>query len=536
MNISWRISAKDALIREIRRIYRPNQLFQASNIFRGTTKLRHSPELFSSRMGLILTTLGMAVGTGNIWRFPRILAQNGGGALIITWLVFLFAWSIRLLILEFGLGRGARQGCVGAFSKYAGEKLGWMGGFVAFCATAILFYYAVVAGWCLKYLSASLSGQLKDLAGAPAQEVFVNFANSPWPVLFQFVAIGLAGLVVLRGVVAGIEKTNRILIPALFLLLLVALFRTMTLPGSSEGYQFIFSVNWDSLKDSKVWLEGLSQSAWSTGAGWGLILTYGVYMPQKEKIVSTAIITGLGNNLASIIAACAIIPAVFALAPAVLGEQTLLEMGGVAGFLQNGGPASTGLTFIWIPALFQKMPGGSVFTFLFFLTLFFAALSSLIAMIELAVRVLLDLGLTRKKAVGIVTSMGFLMGIPSATNLTFFQNQDWVWGVGLMLSGLFVALAVAFYGPKKFRREQLAPEESSLLGRGFDFWILVAIPAQFVGMIVWWFSQSISWDPDQWWNPLGTFTIGTAVAQWSLAILVLIFLNLLRVKRKTSRL
>jgi neurotransmitter:Na+ symporter, NSS family len=487
--------------------------------------LKNTPELFTSRLGLILTALGMAVGTGNIWRFPRILAQNGGGALIITWLVFLFAWSIPLLIMEFGLGRGSRKGCVGAFATFAGRNWGWLGGFVAFCATAILFYYAVVAGWCLKYMTASITGELHGLAGQPAQEAFVSFANSPWPVVFQFVAIGLAGLVVLRGVVGGIERANRVLIPTLFVLLLTALVRTLTLPGSGEGMKFIFSVDWSSLKHARIWLEGLSQSAWSTGAGWGLILTYGVYMPRDEKIVSTAVITGLGNNLASLIAACAIIPAVFALAPAALGEDVLREMGGVAGFLQNGGPASTGLTFIWIPALFQNMPAGSVFTFLFFLTLFFAALSSLIAMIELAVRVLMDRGLARPKAVAWVTGVGFLLGIPSATNLTFFQNQDWAWGVGLMLSGLLVALAVGKYGPARFRRDQLAADEASMLGRVFDFWVYVLIPAQFLGMILWWFSQSISWDPQQWWNPLGTFTIGTAVGQWVVALAVLGLLN-----------
>ncbi len=496
--------------------------------------MKNTPALFSSRLGLILTTLGMAVGTGNIWRFPRILAQNGGGALIITWLFFLFAWSIPLLIMEFGLGRGSRQGCIGAFATFAGRNWGWLGGFVAFCATAILFYYAVVAGWCLKYMVASLTGELNGLAGASAQDAFVSFANSPGPVLFQFLAIGLAGLVVLKGVVGGIEKTNRVLIPTLFLLLLTALIRTLTLDGAGQGLAFVFGVDWESLKDAKIWLEGLSQSAWSTGAGWGLILTYGVYMPRKEKIVSTAVITGLGNNLASLIAACAIIPAVFALAPAALGEEALREMGGVAGFLQNGGPASTGLTFIWIPALFQEMPAGPVFTFLFFLTLFFAALSSLIAMIELAVRILLDRGLTRPKAVAWVTGVGFLLGIPSAMNLSFFQNQDWVWGIGLMLSGLLVTLAVGRYGARRFRQEQLAPSEATRLGKAFDIWVYVLIPAQFLGMILWWFSQSVSWDPEHWWNPLGVFTIGTAVTQWAVVLLTLGLMNRWLVGRKSN--
>jgi len=177
------------------------------------------------------------------------------------------------------------------------------------------------------------------------------------------------------------------------------------------------------------------------------------------------------------------------------------------------------------------MPGGSAFTFLFFLTLFFAALSSLIAMIELAVRVLIDLGLRRKAAVGWVVGGGFILGIPSAVNLTFFQNQDWTWGVGLMLSGLFVAIAVGIHGPRRFRREQLAAEEASLLGRFFDFWVFVLIPAQFLGMILWWFKQSVSWDPEHWWNPLKTFSIGTAVGQWLVVLVILGLLNRFLVRR-----
>jgi len=483
------------------------------------------PEFFSSRLALLLTTLGMAVGTGNIWRFPRVLAKCGGGALIITWLIFLFTWSIPLIILEFGLGRGSRKGCVGAFTTFAGKKFSFLGAFVAFCSIAILCYYAVVAGWCLKYMYESLTGGLTGLAGDSAQKVFLSFTNSFAPVIFQFVAIGAAGFVVLRGVVKGIEKANKFLIPSLFALLLIALVRTLTLPGAGEGLAFIFGVDWTSFSNVNVWLEGLSQSAWSTGAGWGLILTYGVYLKKQEQVVSNAVITGLGNNIASIIAACAIIPAVFALAPALIPPETLSEMGGVRGFLQNGGPASTGLTFIWIPALFQKMPGGGVFTFLFFLTLFFAALSSLIAMLELAVRVLIDLGLKRRSAVLCAVSFAFLLGIPSAVNLTVFQNQDWAWGVGLMLSGLFVAMAVVRYGPARFRKEQLNPKEARLLGRFFDFWVTVAIPLQFLVMVGWWFKQSISWDPDGWWNPLGTFTVGTAVAQWAVILIVFIAVN-----------
>ncbi len=490
-------------------------------------------ELFSSRWALLLTTLGMAVGTGNIWRFPRIISKCGGGAFLIPWVIFLFAWSIPLLVLELGMGRSSRRGCVGAFAHIAGPKLGFLGSFVAFCCTAIMFYYAVVAGWCLKYLIVGAKGGLQGLAGGAAEQVFLDFANSPEPIIYQVLAMGVAGVVVLWGVVRGIERANKFLIPSLFVLLLLALVRSVTLPGAGDGLRFLFTVDWALLGDANTWIEAMCQSAWSTGAGWGLMLTYGVYVSRKEEVVSNAVITGLGNNTASIIAAVAIIPAVFALAPMAIAPERLAELGGVEGFLTAGGPASTGLTFIWIPALFEQMPGGGVFTALFFLTLFFAALSSLIAMVELASRVLIDMGVQRRSAVMAVAGTGIVLGIPSAMNLEVFQNQDWAWGLGLMVSGLFVALAVARYGPARFRRDTLNPKEARWLGRGFDLWILIAIPAQFLIMLGWWFSQSISWDPAGWWDPFGTFTVGTVLFQWALALGAFIALNRWLVRRST---
>ena len=492
------------------------------------------PELFSSRTALLLTTLGMAVGTGNIWRFPRIIAKCGGGAFLIPWVIFLFAWSIPLLVLELGMGRKSRRGCVGSFAHVAGPGLGFLGSFVAFCCTAIMFYYAVVAGWCLKYLLSGARGQLRGVAGDAAEQVFLDFANSPEPIIYQVLAMGAAGLVVLWGVVRGIERANKVLIPSLFALLLLAMVRSVSLPGAGDGLRFLFTVDWALLADANTWIEAMCQSAWSTGAGWGLMLTYGVYVSRREQVVSNAVITGLGNNMASIIAAVAIIPAVFALAPMAIAPERLAELGGVEGFLTSGGPASTGLTFIWIPALFEQMPGGSIFTSLFFLTLFFAALSSLIAMVELASRVLIDMGISRKAAVLAVAGTGIVLGLPSAVNLEFFQNQDWAWGLGLMLSGLFVALAVVRYGAARFRRDAMSVREASWLGRGFDLWITIAIPAQFLIMLGWWFSQSIGWDPAGWWDPFGTFTVGTCLFQWALALGVFIALNRWLVRRSQT--
>jgi NSS family neurotransmitter:Na+ symporter len=396
-----------------------------------------------------------------------------------------------------------------------------------------LAYYAVVAGWCLKFIQESATGGMTSLFGENAEKAFVLFANSKTPVIYQFISIGTGALIVLKGVTGGIEKANKIIIPLLFLLLAMAVIKTITLPGAFDGFAFMFHFNVKDFANANVWLDGMSQSAWSTGAGWGLVLTYGVYVKNKENIVQNAILTGIGNNFASIMAASAIIPAVFALGPLVISGDTLSRMGGISGLLQSGGPASTGLTFIWIPALFKQMPGGALFTILFFTTLFFAALSSLIAMVELGTRVFMDMGISRSRATVIIAISAFLMGIPSAVNLNFFQNQDWVWGVGLMLSGLFVAITVAVYGPLKFRTDFFTKTESKIPAPLFSFWIYVAIPLQFLIMVGWWFKQSVKWDPD-WLNPFGTFTIGTTLVQWLAVFAIILVFNKFITKKNLS--
>jgi len=318
-------------------------------------------EFFSSRWGLILAALGMAVGTGNIWRFPRIVAENGGGSFLIPWIIFLFLWSIPLLIIEFSLGKETRMGTVGAFGKFLGKKFTWMGAFVGFCTMAIMFYYSVVMGWCVKFFVASLSG---DSGLAQSEQYWNSFTSGYQPVFFHFIAMALGSFVIYKGVVAGIEKANKILIPTLFLLLILAAVRALTLPGAMAGLDYLFKPDLDLLLNHKTWLEALTQSAWSTGAGWGLILTYAVYMKKKEDVVLNSFIAGLGNNSASLLAAMVILPTIFAILPYEEAMQAV-------------GAGNQGLTFIWIPQLFGQMPFGSFFMTIFFLALTAAALSSL---------------------------------------------------------------------------------------------------------------------------------------------------------------
>jgi NSS family neurotransmitter:Na+ symporter len=476
-------------------------------------------EIFSSRWALLIAALGMAVGTGNIWRFPRILANQGGGAFLIPWMIFLFLWAIPLLMVEMAMGRHARKGVIGAFGRLMGRQASWMGAFVAWCTMAITFYYSVVAGWCVKYFIAAASGELNAVDGTAYWD---GFQATLWqPVGFHFVAMGACGFILYRGVVAGIEKATKVLIPALFVLLAVAAGRALTLPaapgaeGPMAGLEFIFNPNWSDLLNYEIWLQGLTQSAWSTGAGWGLMVTYAVYSAKKDDIVGSAMTIGLGNNSASMLAALAIIPTVFAVLPLEQARTVLTD----------SGPASTGLSFIWVPRLFSAIPGGQFFMSLFFLALVVAAFSSLIAMLELGVRIFMDFGMSRHNAVLSVAGGSFVLGVPSAINLSFFSNQDAVWGIGLMVSGFFFAIAARKFGVARFREELIEPADNDIApGRWFDFAVKWLIPLQFLLLIAWWLYQAAT-SGEAWWNPFGVFTLGTCLFQWGVVLVIFYLMN-----------
>jgi NSS family neurotransmitter:Na+ symporter len=465
-------------------------------------------EHFRSRWGLILATLGMAVGTGNIWRFPRIVATNGGGSFLVAWVIFLFLWSVPLMIVEFSFGKAARKGAVGAFRRLAGENSGWMGGWVALCATAIMFYYSVVAGWCLRYFLASLSG---ELAAADSQSYWSSYAGTHEAFFTHAAALTLALGVVWFGV-RGIERVAKLLIPLLALLVVALAIRAVTLPGAVAGLEFLFRPDWRALGSVGIWLQALTQNAWDTGAGWGLILTYAIYMREREDVPLNAFLIGLGNNSMSLLAGIMVLCTVFAINPGARSEIV--------------GAGNEGLTFIWMPQLFEQMPGGGFFMGFFFLALSFAALTSLISMIELVTRILIDFGLTRHQSLALVAVGGLWFGAPSALSLTFLHNQDWVWGVGLMLSGLFFAIGARKFGVERLRREVVNGEGADLaVGRWWSFVVAVVVPVEALILMVWWLWEAHDWDPEGWLHPFRAATVGTVLLQWSIALVLLIALD-----------
>lgn len=468
-------------------------------------------ELFSSRFGLIATTLGMAIGAGNIWRFPR-LAGKYGGPFLLTWAIFLVLWSIPLLLVEFSMGKKLRLGVIAAFGKALGGRFTFMGWFVAFCTSAIMFYYAVVSGWSLKYLIMAFSG---DMFRVNHDQYWAAYTASVWqPVIFHLVALSVAASLIYAGVVKGIERFSKWIIPSLFVLLIVSAVKAISLNGADIGLSYLFSFKLAQLADYKVWLEGLSQSAWSTGAGWGLLLTYAIYTNRDENITGNVFMTGIGNNLASIFAGLAIIPTVFALSATVKDAQISLADG------------NQGLAFITVPKLFSHMSGGKIFALVFFTALFFAALSSLISMLELATRLLMDFGLSRKKSTLIIACVTALFGLPSAISMDFFSNQDWVWGLGLMVSGAMFTFVVVKIGVREFVDEWYRPKKYySFTLITFRVLFYFVLPMEFVAMLGWWLYQSTLWLPDTSWDIFEKYSLATTFFQWGIVLFVGLVLN-----------
>jgi neurotransmitter:Na+ symporter, NSS family len=486
------------------------------------TQSEAKQEFFSSRWTLIIATLGIAVGTGNIWRFSRVVAQNGGGSFLIPWVIFLLIWSVPLIIAEFAIGKSTRMGPVGALTKVAGKNYAWMGAWVVFVSTAIMFYYSVVTGWCIRYFFSAASGNLFNTS--EHLTYWNEFSTSYQPLLFHFIAILFAALVILKGVTKGIEKITKLMVPSLLVILLILFIRAITLPNAIEGIKYFFTPDINVILDYKVWLNALTQNAWDTGAGWGLILAYAIYMKKKEDISLNAALIGFGNNSVSLLAGITIFSTVFALSSADAMQQ-----------ISQSGPANTGLTFIYLPLLFTKLSESNLINTLFasgfFLALFFAAFTSLISMVELATRTMIDFGFNRTRAIIIIAILGFTLGIPSALDLKFLVNQDWVWGVGLILSGAFISFSIIRYGVDKFRTEVINGYGSDVkIGKWYNFAIGIIVPIQVIVLISWWLISSIGWDTE-WWNPFHAENFGTVIFQWTIVLSIFILINKIIVRK-----
>ena len=458
------------------------------------------PQQFSSRLGLILTTIGAAVGTGNIWRFPREAAANGGGSFMIGWLLFLFAWSIPLLMAEFAIGKKTRLGTIGAMRDMAGRNFTWLGIWMMWVGTAVGFYYAVVMGWTIRYFWIALSGQMSDASDTTeTQALWDNFIGSPFEVIFfQLIAVAFSAFIVYNGI-SGIEKANMVLIPCLVAFLIVAMIYPFFLnfEGAAMGLKFLFIPQWEYLFKGETWIRALTQSAWSTSAGFGMAITYAVAMRKKEDIGLNAFLTGLGNNSVSLIAGVAVLGTIFALSDSTAEGLEAVEAG------------SSGLTFIHLTALFASMgTAGWVIGSIFFLAMSFAALTSMVSTLQGCVVNFVD------------------------------DNQDFVWGTGLIVSGLMVAIVVMKFGVSRFRKELINTKYADIqIGKWWEYIIKYVFPIEFIlvfGFFIYEKLQDKNDSPIEGMG-LGLFTIITMIVQWAMILIIFIFVLNNRVADATKK-
>lgn len=479
-------------------------------------------QLFSSRSGFLLSALGIAIGTGNIWRFPRIVAQNGSeegaGAFILVWVLFLFLWSIPLIIAEYAVGINSRKGVIGSVMVTAGKKFAWMGSFMTFVATAITFFYSVVVGWCVFYFCQSLFNELPT-STEMAMSTWDTYQSGGWPLVSHAVVMLFGGLAIWKGV-SGIERINKLLIPILLVIIFIALIRSLTLSGSMKGIRYLFTIDWSQFNDANIWVAALTQNAWDTGAGWGMFITYGAYMQMRFGIVKNALITGLGNNFISLVSGIMIFGTCFA----IMGSQLGSSDAEILDVMKNSGPASTGLTFIWIPQLFEKILFGKALTILFFLGLTLAGFSSLISQLELTVRTFIDGGMKRSTAILLLVTVSYLLGIPSAMNLNILTNQDFVWGLALLLSGGLFAFVIIRFKASKIRNEILDKNPKDIKpGRLWDIIITYFIPVASILLLFWWLINDGM--NNKWYDPFAQSSLMTSILQWGIVISVMIIIN-----------
>lgn len=353
---------------------------------------------FASRLGFILASAGSAIGLGNIWRFPFVAGENGGAAFVCIYLALVLAVGLPVMLAEFIIGRHTQQSAVGALRKLGGPVFIPLGAMGVVAAVIILSFYGVVGGFTIRYTFVALFGGV-NLEAAAAGKVFETFVSSPVQVIsFQVVFMAVTIFIVSKGIGKGIERFCKIFMPLLFVMLIILTIRSITLPGASEGLAFYLKPDFSKVTDKTV-LAAMGQAFFSLSLGIGAMLVYCSYLGKQEPLLSSALQVGILDSLVAFIAGLVIFPAVFAF-----------------GFEPGSGP---GLTFVTLPAVFAKMPGGSIFAALFFGLLAIASFTSSVNMLEIVCAYFLDeKGWKRNSSAWILGGGIFLLGIPSALSLT----------------------------------------------------------------------------------------------------------------------
>ena len=428
---------------------------------------------FSSKFGVLAALAGSAIGLGNIWRFPYVVGQNGGGAFLLVYLLFIAAIGIPVMMSEFVIGRSAQLNPVGAFKKIAPGTKWHLVGMLGVVSVFIIFsFYTVVAGWTLEYVIQSVRWVIfpdrfgfASMDNAALTQFFSNhyesFTSGLWrPIIWFVVMLLLTGYIVLSGVKNGIEKIAKILMPVFLVILLILVTRSVTLEGGREGLVFLFKPDFNQIREApfRIILEALGQAFFSLSIGMGTLITYGSYIKKKENLAGTAVSVVAADTFVAILAGIAIFPAVFAF-----------------NIDPGEGPE---LVYKTLPVIFQNMAGGLIWAFMFFILLCFAAITSTISMLEVIVAYFSEqLSMSRKRATLLsLISVGFLGTLCTLSEKIFgvFNGSP---DLLLPLGGFFIVVFIGWFLAKGKTKGELSSEGKYKTGYYGLFMFLVKFVA-----------------------------------------------------------
>lgn len=356
---------------------------------------------WGSRLGFILAAAGSAVGLGNMWKFPYITGENGGGAFVLVYLAFVFTIGLPVMIGEVMIGRLAQSAPVGAYKKLSNSHPGWtsIGALGVITAFAILSFYSVVAGWSLHYIGLSVTDSFAQASAREISQSFTDFTkNGLLNVSYHAVFMVITVVIVFAGVHKGVERAAKVLMPALLGVMLVLFAYATTLKGFGPAVDFVFAFRADKLTGAGV-LEALGHSFFTLSVGMGAMLTYGSYLDKNSDIVGTSVLITCLDTFVALLACLVLFPITF-----------------TQGLEPTAGP---GLVFVNMPIAFHDLPGGSMWSTVFFVLLFFAALTSAVSLLEVAASYFIDqLDWPRKKASVVAGTIVLVLGIPCALSST----------------------------------------------------------------------------------------------------------------------
>ena len=433
-------------------------------------------ETFATRFGVLMSMIGVAVGLGNVWRFPYMVGKFGGAAFVLFYLLVVAVIGVPALMAEWVLGRHTRRGPVGAFAHVGvpfGRQLGWL----FFCGvTAATAYYVNVIGWVafhgLAAAAAPLGASVDAGVVLPPDRGFAAGSFLLQATCTTAIIAGCAA-VLLRGLRSGIERVSVLIVPMLLIVLLVLIARAVTLPGAAEG------LRWYALKLSLadlrpgVMLAALGQAVFSLALGGTYMVIYGSYLQANQDLRPNAALTAAGDTAVGLLAGLAIFPAVFAL-----------------GLEPSSGP---GLIFSTLPGVFAALPAGWAFALLFFAGLAAAAYLSAVAAFEVLVAGLTDnTKLSRRRAVLLVCGLVFLLALPPMINMRVFVPWDLTFGSGMQtLGALFAVVTVGWALKRAEVLGELAADGGSRSVTWLYWWIRYVIPGAILAAGVWWFLTDV---------------------------------------------